>query len=108
MNQQLIRSPCRYIDIPSVGSKNRYARWTRPLFRQRVQTFILLGTPSTMTWTLFILARWRCFARREICERVIFIFLPKNISFWQISHLAMLYLLTFGAFNRIHPRKSAK
>lgn len=61
-----------------------------------MHTCMLLGTPSTITCTFLTFARWRCSARREICERVIWIFLPKNISFEQISHLAMLYLLTFS------------
>ena len=67
-----------------------YALSTLPERRQRVQTFIDLGVPSTTTLTLCTLACCVVSARLEICERVILIFLPKNISFWQTSHLAML------------------
>ena len=66
-----------------------YALSTLPERRQRVQTFIDLGVPSTTTLTLCTLACCVVSARLEICERVILIFLPKNISFWQTSHLAM-------------------
>ena len=70
-------------------SKEPYALSTLPERRQRVQTFIDLGVPSTTTLTLCTLACCVVSARLEICERVILIFLPKNISFWQTSHLAM-------------------
>ena len=66
-----------------------YALSTLPERRQRVQTFIDLGVPSTTTLTLCTLACCVVSARLEICERVILIFLPKNMSFSQTSHLAM-------------------
>jgi hypothetical protein len=49
--------------------------------RHLVQTCMVLGVPSTTTLTLRTLAFCRVNALLEICERVMLIFLPKNMSF---------------------------
>jgi len=59
--------------------------------RHLVQTCRVLGVPLTSTRTLWTLGFCFASARRETCERVMLIFLPKRISFEQTSHLGILY-----------------
>ena len=59
------------------SGKRTYALSTAPERRQRVQTCIVLGVPSTTTLTLRTFGCCCVNARRETCERVMLIFLPK-------------------------------
>jgi len=61
-------------------TKNQ-ALFTSPERRHRVQTCIVFAVPSTTTLTLRTLGCCVVNARRETCERVMLIFLPKNVSF---------------------------
>lgn len=64
----------------SSSTKNQ-ALFTSPERRHRVQTCMVFGVPSTTTLTLRTLGCCVVRARRETCERVMLIFLPKNVSF---------------------------
>jgi hypothetical protein len=67
------------------------ALFTKPERRQRVQTCMVLGVPSTITLTLRMLGFCWIRALRETWERVMLIFLPKNMSFSQTWHLDIRY-----------------
>ena len=66
-----------HFHLMDLSGKRTYALSTAPERRQRVQTCIVLGVPSTTTLTLRTFGCCCVNARRETCERVMLIFLPK-------------------------------